>query len=452
MASSTRNDGTRRTGSSRPTGGSRRTSGGERRSSRRDYDAYDYEGERGGSSSGRRSSSSSRRDYEDYDGERSYSSSGRRSSSSARRSAGDDRRASSGSRRSQPRRKKANQTKRVILFSVEILALVVLALVLWAVGKQDAVQHITINESQIVENMNEGVEQNEVMQGYRNIALFGLDARDDDLKKGNRSDTIMIASINQDTDEVKLVSVYRDTYLNLSNDSYNKCNAAYAAGGPEQAILMLNMNLDMNITEYISINFNGLIELVDSLGGVQIDVEEAEIEHLNNYQKSMFSTESRVVLSDDYTPVTKAGLQTLNGMQATAYCRIRATAGDDFRRAERQRTVLLACLDKAKSASFSQLETALDSVLPHVATNLDTAEILSVLQEVGNYTVTGTDGFPFEDTRATGRLGSKGSCVIPVDLETNVIALHNFLFEQEEYTPSEQVKSYSAKISSDTGY
>ena len=339
-----------------------------------------------------------------------------------------------------------------ILFSVEILALVVLALVLWAVGKQDAVQHITINESQIVENMNEGVEQNEVMQGYRNIALFGLDARDDDLKKGNRSDTIMIASINQDTDEVKLVSVYRDTYLNLSNDTYNKCNAAYAAGGPEQAILMLNMNLDMNITEYISINFNGLIELVDSLGGVQINVEEAEIEHLNNYQKSMFSTESRVVLSDDYTPVTKAGLQTLNGMQATAYCRIRATAGDDFRRAERQRTVLLACLDKAKSASFSQLETALDSVLPHVATNLDTAEILSVLQEVGNYTVTGTDGFPFEDTRATGRLGSKGSCVIPVDLETNVIALHNFLFEQEEYTPSEQVKSYSAKISSDTGY
>ena len=452
MASSTRNDGTRRTGSSRPTGGSRRTSGGERRSSRRDYDAYDYDGERSGSSSGRRSSSSSRRDYEDYDGERSYSSSGRRSSSSARRSAGDDRRASSGSRRSQPRRKKANQTKRVILFSVEILALVVLALVLWAVGKQDAVQHITINESQIVENMNEGVEQNEVMQGYRNIALFGLDARDDDLKKGNRSDTIMIASINQDTDEVKLVSVYRDTYLNLSNDSYNKCNAAYAAGGPEQAILMLNMNLDMNITEYISINFNGLIELVDSLGGVQIDVEEAEIEHLNNYQKSMFSTESRVVLSDDYTPVTKAGLQTLNGMQATAYCRIRATAGDDFRRAERQRTVLLACLDKAKSASFSQLETALDSVLPHVATNLDTAEILSVLQEVGNYTVAGTDGFPFEDTRATGRLGSKGSCVIPVDLETNVIALHNFLFEQEEYTPSEQVKSYSAKISSDTGY
>lgn len=436
MASSTRNEGTRRTGGSRSSGGSRRTSGGERRSSG---------GER----------RSSRADYDMYDEDYRSSSSGRRSSSSSRRDPGSARvrsSSASGSRRGQSRRKKEKQKKRIILFTVEILALVVLALVLWAVGKQDAVQHITINESQIVENMNDGVEENETMQGYRNIALFGVDARDDDLKKGNRSDTIMIASINQDTDEVKLISVYRDTYLNLSNDTYNKCNAAYAAGGPEQAILMLNMNLDLNITEYISINFNGLIELVNALGGVQINVEQAEIEHLNNYQKSMFSTESQVVLSDDYTPVTQAGLQTLDGMQATAYCRIRATAGDDFRRAERQRTVLLACLDKAKSASFSQLESALDSVLPHVATNLDTAEILSVLQEVSNYSVTATDGFPFEDSRTTGTLGSKGSCVIPVDLESNVIKLHNFLFEQEEYTPSEQVKSYSAKISSDTGY
>ncbi len=436
MASSTRNEGTRRTNGSGSSGGSRRTSGTERRASGTE----------------RRSS---RADYGAYDDDRRSSGTSRRSSSSSRRDSGEDRmRASSGSgsKRNQTRRKKEKQRKRIILFGVEILALVVLALVLWAVGKQDAVQHITINEGQIVENMNDGVEQNETMKGYRNIALFGLDARDDDLKKGNRSDTIMIASINQDTNEVKLVSVYRDTYLNLSNDTYNKCNAAYAAGGPEQAILMLNMNLDLNITEYISINFNGLIELVNALGGVQINVEEAEIKHLNNYQKSMFSTESKVVLSDDYTPVTQAGLQTLDGMQATAYCRIRATAGDDFRRAERQRTVLLACLDKAKTASLPQLESALDSVLPHVATNLDTTEILGVLGEVANYSVTATDGFPFEDTRTTGTLGSKGSCVIPVNLETNVIKLHNFLFEQEEYTPSEQVKSYSAKISSDTGY
>ena len=174
---------------------------------------------------------------------------------------------------------------------------------------------------------------------------------------------------------------------------------------------------------------------------------------MNNYQESMFSTEDQERLTTDYVKVTQPGLQTLNGMQATAYCRIRATAGDDFRRAERQRTVLLACLDKAKQASLSQLNETLDKVLPHVATNLDTAEILDVLQDVAKYNVTATDGFPFEDSRTTGRLGNGiGSVVIPTDLEANVIKLHEFLFEQETYEPSQQVKDYSAKISSDTGY
>lgn len=114
--------------------------------------------------------------------------------------------------------------------------------------------------------MNENVENNEVMQGYRNIALFGVDSQEGSLGKGTRSDTIIIASINQDTGDVKLVSVFRDTYLNLGNDNYNKCNAAYAKGGPEQAIMMLNKNLDMNITDYVTVGFDGLIEVIDALG------------------------------------------------------------------------------------------------------------------------------------------------------------------------------------------
>ena len=386
-----------------------------------------------------------------------YASEGRRSSDRY----GDDRRSSrsyqddrygSGQdrRRGNDQRRKSRKTRRVVLFTVEILALVVLGVVLWGVGKQTAIQKINVDEEQIKVNMNEGVEENEALKGYRNIALFGIDSRTDDLGKGNRSDTIMVASLNQDTGEVKLVSVYRDTYMNLGNDKYNKCNAAYAAGGPEQAILMLNSNLDLNITDYISVGFKGLIDAIDSLGGVQIDVKEEEIRHLNNYQESMFSTESREKLSTDYVKVTQPGLQTLNGMQATAYCRIRYTAGDDFRRAERQRTVLLACLEKAKSASISTLNSTLDKVLPNVQTNLDTAEMLEVLSDLAKYEVVANDGFPFEDSRDTGKI-SVGSVVIPVSLETNVVKLHNFLFEEEEYTPSEQVKSYSARISNDTG-
>ncbi len=357
-----------------------------------------------------------------------------------------------GSRKAPARKKQAKKKKRIIMFTVEILALVVLGVVLWGVMKQTSVQHITVNEEEIAQNFNDTVEENQAMKGYRNIALFGLDARDDNLGKGNRSDTIMIASINMDTGDVKLVSVYRDTYMNLGNDRYSKCNAAYAAGGPQQAIMMLNMNLDMNITDYVCVGFNGLIDAVDALGGVEIDIQEAEIEHLNNYQASMFSTEDHPKLTDDYVRVTHAGRQTLNGLQATAYCRIRATAGSDFRRAERQRTVLMACFEKAKTASIGSLNDAMNKLLGgYVATSLDTAEMLEILQNVTSYRIVETEGFPFEDSRATGRVGQAGSCVIPLSLESNVAKLHQFLFPQEEeYTPSDAVKSYSSRVASDT--
>ena len=207
--------------------------------------------------------------------------------------------------------------------------------------------NIRINE-EIVQNKTTSVEQAEAKEkepakGYRNIALFGVDARDGELGKGTRSDTIMIASINQDTQEIKLISVFRDTYLNLSNDSYNKCNTAYAQGGPEQAINMLNMNLDLDITDYVTIGFSGLIDAVDALGGIEMEVTDAEITHLNNYQLCMAEE-----LGVDYTPVENSGRQLLNGMQATAYCRIRYTKGDDFRRAQRQREVLADMMEKAR--------------------------------------------------------------------------------------------------------
>ena len=137
----------------------------------------------------------------------------------------------------------------------------------------DEVERKEINQEQIIineevkETQKEEVEK-KVSKGYRNIALFGVDARDGELGRGTRSDTIIIASINQDTQEIKLVSVFRDTYLNLGNDSYNKCNAAYAQGGPEQAINMLNTNLDLDITDYVTVGFGGLIDSVDALGGI----------------------------------------------------------------------------------------------------------------------------------------------------------------------------------------
>lgn len=346
-----------------------------------------------------------------------------------------------------------NNSKRIFLFVAEIVILIILLVVLYMVLKVDKVNKITIDKENIV--VNQTVEENETLKEYRNIALFGVDARDKSLGKGNRTDTIMIASINQETGDVKLVSVYRDTYLNLGNDTYNKCNAAYAKGGPEQAINMLNMNLDLNITDYVTVGFTGLIETIDAMGGVEVEILESEIRHLNNYQISMVgsSIDGKTFTAEegkDYIAVTHAGKQKLNGLQATAYCRVRQV-GDDFMRAQRQRDVLTAIMEKAKQSSPATLNKILDDVLPYVSTSLGVEEMVEVLGEVTKYNIVAKDGFPFAEYRATGNLGSKGSCVIPADLKANVEKLHSFLFEAEEYQISDEVQSYSQKISADTG-
>ena len=277
-------------------------------------------------------------------------------------------------RRVKRKKKKSKRgSKRIILFIVEMVVLVILLIVLYGALKVDKVDKIAIDKEDIV--VNEHVVNNVELKGYRNIALFGVDSRDKSLGKGNRTDTIMIASLNEDTKEVKLLSIYRDTYLNLGNDRYNKCNGAYFQGGPEQAINMLNMNLDLNIEDYITIGFTGLIEVIDAIGGVEINILEEEIRHLNNYQISMVgtSTDGTTFVAEegkDYIPVTTAGPQLLNGLQATAYCRIRYV-GDDFMRTQRQRDVLSLVLEKAKTVNPATLNKILDKVLPNVSTSLD---------------------------------------------------------------------------------
>lgn len=399
--------------------------------------------------SGRRTTS--RYEYEDeydYNGIDGRTSSKSRKKSSTSQGA---RKKTSGKKKSS-KKTAGKKKKRILLFVLEILLLVVMLLVLYGVMQGTKTTKFNISEDDIT--INEQVKENEAMQGYWNIALFGVDARDNSLGKGNRTDTIMVASINRDTGEVKLVSVFRDTYLNMGNDSYNKCNGAYAKGGPELAINMLNMNLDLDITQYVTVGFKGVIDTVDALGGIEIDVKESEISHLNNYQISIVGkTDDNIHFEAtpgvDYTPVTQAGLQTLNGLQATAYCRIRYV-GNDYVRTERQRTVLMKMAEKAKTASPAQLNKILTSVFPSVQTNFDIAELTELIAKAGDYTITQGDGFPFEDNRTSGNIGGKGSCVVPLTLEKNVIALHEYLFDNPNYEPSDDLKKYSDKILSDT--
>lgn len=361
-----------------------------------------------------------------------------------------------------PQQRQKKKRNKILLFVAEIFLLLILLVVFWGVTQAKKINMVTIDEAEV--EINEEVKKYEetgAMKGYRNIALFGVDSRDKQLDKATRTDTIIIASINQDTGEVKMVSVYRDTFLNLSTDTYNKANLAYAKGGPQQAISMLNMNLDMNITDFVTIGFDGLIDVIDAVGGVEIDVREEEIVHLNNYQISMVGKQDGVNAAGepnyvatagvDYTPVSKAGLQTLNGLQATAYCRIRYV-GNDFERAQRQQKVIKAVAKKAFTLNPSTLNKIAEAVFPKIATSLQLSEILELLADITKYSIGESSRFPFEGEYVTGRIGKKGSCIVPTSLEENVVLLHQFLFgaDENDYTPSETVKTCSQKILSET--
>ena len=287
-------------------------------------------------------------------------------------------------------------------------------------------------------------EVNENLSEYRNIALFGVDSRSDEYGVGNRSDCIIIASINNKTKEVRLISVYRDTYVQIEGHRLDKITHAYSYGAEQLAINTLNKNLDLNITEAVTVNFDAVAEAVDALGGVNITVDNEEIKHINGY-----IDETSQVTGIKSSHVTQAGNQTLDGVQAVAYSRIRYTAGGDYKRTERMRDVITAMVDKAKTKSLTQLNTIADKILPLIrTTNLTRTDIISMATNLMSYKMTESIGWPYE---------TKGKTMdrwygIPVTLESNVKKLHQELFGENEYEPSENVKNISNNIINKTGY
>ena len=356
------------------------------------------------------------------------------------------------------RRKKkgGNKVFRNIIIGVEALVLVAVIVVLIyafrATDEETGVQKYDLPENEIVTNVKEDdpiVE--EIKKTYTTLAFFGVDARNGTLEKGTRTDTIIICAIDNETGETRLCSVYRDTLLNIAepdkNVSLQKCNAAYAYGGPARALNMLNQNLDLYITQFVTVGFDGVMNTIDAVGGVDIDIQQNEIKYLNDYQRSMYSTETKVDLRDDFIPVENTGLQTLSGYQALAYCRIRYTAGADYKRTERQRDVLSQIVVKAKKIDPVQISKICTDVFPYIATNMDLdKEIIPLASDASKYNIVASDGFPFGENKTSGLLGNKGDCVIPKDLESNVKELHEFLYPGIEYTPSDTVVDLSQKI------
>ncbi len=339
------------------------------------------------------------------------------------------------------KKKMAKKKRKLIILGLELLLLAVLliGLYIWnLVGKIDFVDDFATEDAGINSDLSDDTLG--AMKGYLNIAVFGVDNRESGNYKGGNADTIMIASINTETKEAKIVSVYRDLLMNIGGSKYRKANASYSAGGARQAVQMLNSNLDLNITEYVCVDWKALIEGVDALGGVEIELTAAEVQQINEYYlleiDEAFGIKSKRITQS-------SGLMTLDGAQTLAYVRIRKTAGDDFKRTSRQRIAIEAMLNKAKSSDVGTLLNICNAVFSDISTTLQLDEILGLAKDVKSYTISSTSGFPFQLTSAHLETGDT---VIPVELDNNVIELHQYLFGNTDYSPSLTMQAYSNEI------
>ena len=322
------------------------------------------------------------------------------------------------------RRRKKKKNK-VILFAVEIIVLVALLIGLLVYSKLNKVESGTGNIDKDEVNIELDSQTAEALEGFTNIALFGLDNRQTGNYDGGNSDTIMIASIDNDTKQVKLISVYRDTFLNVKDDTYAKINSAYAYGGPKNAIAALNKNLNLDIVNYVAVDFGAVVEAIDLLDGIELTLTDQEVQIMNDN----YIDEINKVTGHKSGKLSGGGTYTVDGVQALAYCRIRYTAGDDFKRTERQRTVLTKMIEKAQGSSISTVSSLIDSMLGDISTSFTGKELLALVSSVMDYKLADTHGWPFE--LCTGSYGSKGSLVVATDLETNVKELHEYLFGEK---------------------
>ena len=287
--------------------------------------------------------------------------------------------------------KKKRRKRKIILLVVEIIVLLIVlaALYVWQAlnkiekadpssSKLDAAD-LNINEDELEE------ETIEIMKGYEDVALFGVDNYFNGHADSGNSDVIMVASINNDTKEVKLVSVYRDTFLDTDiqtadSPNFHKANRAFAIGGAEQSIRMLNASLDLDIEHFITVDFKVVTDVVNMLGGVEVEVDSAELKYINHH----IDTTAKAT-GDTPVHLTTTGLQTLNGTQATAYARIRSTAGSDFARAERQREVITQIVKKAKKTDLPTINKIIDQVFPEICTNYTSTDIIRLAASMFNY-------------------------------------------------------------------
>lgn len=332
--------------------------------------------------------------------------------------------------------------KRKILPVLLIIAVAVMAVVLLFTGILGKVGKIDINKDNI--GINAQVEKD--LKKYRNIVLLGVDARDMDDYENCRTDAMIIVSIDKKNKEIRQISVYRDTYVFANEEyGYDKITNIHAYAGTEGTMHALNENLDLNIEEVVVVNWKAVANAIDALGGIEIEVLDSEINELNKYMN-----ETARSIGGTAVKVEKAGVQTLDGVQAVTYSRIRKDAATgDYRRNERMKIVVSATVEKALKNPW-KIPKAANVALPQIRTNMDTGDMMGVMMSFLTKDMTDSVGWPFDTSGWTAYNGAW--CGVPVTLSSNVTELHEKYFGQAGYTPTDRVQEISAEISARTGY
>ena len=419
----------------------------------RDFDDdYTYEGETDYSHITRRNNTN-RNSYHESSRNSSTKNKQRTSHSNSSKSRSSSRRKSTASKP----RKKMKRWVMVLICMLEVIILVGLLGINYVLDKFGKINIVPIDEDFIMNNEEEMDEETvKTLEGYTNILLLGSDTRDNSVdalnqKLNNHTDAIIICSINNDTKEIKLVSVYRDTVLKMSDpedESHRELRKATESTffyGTAATLNMINVNLDLKITDYVMVNWSALIDIIDAVGGIDLEITEEERIWLNKYL-----VDTSVNTGKKYKEVATSGYVHLDGIQATAFCRIRATSGWDYRRTERQRMVLTEVFKKAKSMNVAQLNAAIEAVVGNVSTSLEVKEIMELSSYVTQYNLTETAGFPskLNDQVSVMVNGKPSDIVAPDDLKYNVSELHRFLFGTVDYVPTATVQNISNEISS----
>lgn len=276
------------------------------------------------------------------------------------------------------------------------------------------------------------------VNSYRNIVIFGVNSDSGRLTKNTRSNAIMVLSIDETTNQIKIMGIHNDTFLCIGENKYDKAQRGYI-DGPKQGMEMLNANLDLNIADFITIGFEGLIELIDGVGGVWVYVDEEELESMHPDIVTSIPEE----IDNMFKPLENTGYQILDGVQAVKYCMghlYLASAG--YEEIARQQEVMVSIVDQLQYMDATAKNNLCDKLYDVIYTSMQQEEILGVF----NGTITGVEGFPKETISEELSIGSKGICICPTSLEENVEWFHEFMFNSEDYQASSKVKELSREI------